>query len=188
MMSLLQPDSHSGGIARMHDGEKSRDQLLQELVDLRKRLDGREVLESGHQPAGTDLRAARQRLEYLLAVSPSIIYCTQVSGDYGCTFVSQNLHAIMGYTTEEMTTDLKFWPARLHPDDAPGVYDQIDRLIGQGGGSLECRFQHRQGHYLYAKVTGTVAGTTTAVAVCFTSMSPDIGAFLRGVLRDSPST
>jgi hypothetical protein len=55
----------------MHDGEKSRDQLLRELVELRKRLDGREALESGHTRAETDLRAARQRLEYLLAVSPS---------------------------------------------------------------------------------------------------------------------
>jgi adenylate cyclase len=41
---------------------------------------------------------------------------------------------------------------------------------------------------LYVKVTGTVAGTSTGVSVRFTSMSPDIGTFLRGILRDSPPT
>jgi hypothetical protein len=41
---------------------------------------------------------------------------------------------------------------------------------------------------LYAKVTGTASEATRAVAVRFTSMSPDIGTFLRGVLKDGLST
>ncbi|MEE9138783.1 MAG: PAS domain-containing protein, partial [candidate division NC10 bacterium] len=67
----------------------------------------------------TELKEARERLQYLLAVSPAIIYTTQVSGDYACTFVSENLHEIVGYTPQEMVTDPKFWPGRLHPEDAP---------------------------------------------------------------------
>ena len=39
---------------------------------------------------------ARQRLQYLLAVSPTIIYTTQASGSYACTFISENLKSIMG--------------------------------------------------------------------------------------------
>jgi hypothetical protein len=41
---------------------------------------------------------------------------------------------------------------------------------------------------LHAKVTGTAPETTRVVGVRFTSMSPDIGVFLRGVLKDGLST
>ncbi len=101
----------------------------------------------------TELKEARARLQYLLAVSPAIIYTTQVSGDYACTFVSENLHAILGYTPEDMTTDPKFWPSRLHPEDAPRVFKEVFPLIETGGGTLEYRIQHREGHYLWFQDT-----------------------------------
>ncbi|HEX2481054.1 MAG TPA: PAS domain-containing protein, partial [Methylomirabilota bacterium] len=101
----------------------------------------------------TELRDARQRLEYLLAVSPAIIYTTQASGDFACTFVSENLRAIMGYTPQEMTTDPKCWPARLHPDDAPRVFEEMSPLIKRGGGTLEYRFQHQDGRYVWIQDT-----------------------------------
>ncbi|MFB3074539.1 MAG: hypothetical protein ACE1Z6_05090 [Candidatus Methylomirabilales bacterium] len=46
----------------------------------------------------TELKETRERFQYLLAVSPTIIYTTQALGDYACTFVSENLRAIVGYT------------------------------------------------------------------------------------------
>ncbi len=103
--------------------------------------------------AEAELRDARQRLEYLLAVSPAIIYTTKASGDYGCTYVSANLHSIMGYAPEEMTTDPKGWPARLHPDDAQRVLEAFPPLLERGGGSVEYRFQHRDGHYVWIQDT-----------------------------------
>jgi PAS fold len=58
-------------------------------------------------------------------------------GDYACSFVSENLRAIMGYRPQEMTTDPKGWPDHLHPDDAPRVFDEMARAearsnIGSG--------------------------------------------------------
>ena len=77
-----------------------------------------EAFEAERKAIATELKGTRQRLQYLLAVSPAIIYTTKATGDYACTFVSENLRAIMGYTPQEMTTDPKGWPERLHPDDA----------------------------------------------------------------------
>jgi PAS domain S-box-containing protein len=91
----------------------------------------------------------RQRLHYLLSVSPAIIYTTKASGDFGCTFVSENLRAIMGYSPDEMTTDPKCWPDHLHPDDAVRVFEEMPPLIERGGGSVEYRFRHRDGHYIW---------------------------------------
>ncbi|MEE8224318.1 MAG: PAS domain S-box protein, partial [candidate division NC10 bacterium] len=101
----------------------------------------------------TELKEARERLQYLFPLSSAIIYTTQVSGDYACTFVSENLCAILGYPPEEMVTDPKFWGTRLHPEDAPRVLDDVFPLIDKGGGTLEYRIQHREGHYLWFQDT-----------------------------------
>ncbi len=102
----------------------------------------------------TELKGARQRMEYLLAVSPAIIYTTEPSGKgYVCTFVSENLQAMLGYSPQEMTTDPKCWPERLHPADAPRVLGQLEPLIKQGGGTVSYRFRHHDGHYIWIQDT-----------------------------------
>jgi PAS domain S-box-containing protein len=102
----------------------------------------------------TELRSARQRMEYLLAVSPAIIYTTQPQGNgYVCTFVSENLQGMLGYSPQEMTTDPKCWPERLHPEDAPKVLGELDPLIKKGGGTVSYRFRHRDGQYVWIQDT-----------------------------------
>jgi PAS domain S-box-containing protein len=100
--------------------------------------------------------AVMNDLETLVGASPAIIYTTQVSGDYACTFVSENLNSIMGYAPWEMRDDKKFWVKRLHSDDASRVFAEMDQLIAQGKGSLEYRFRHRDGHYIWIQDTFTV--------------------------------
>ena len=136
----------------MQDEEQTRAQLLEELAHLRQRVSALEAFETERKTIETELRGARQRLEHLLAVSPAIIYTTQASGDYVCTFVSENLHAMMGYTPQEMTTDPKCWPARLHAEDAPRVFDELSLLIERGAdGGIP--FQHRDGRYVWIQDT-----------------------------------
>ena len=48
-------------------------------------------------------------LQNLVAASPAVIYTTQASGDFACTFVSENLKSTMGYAPWEMREDPKFW-------------------------------------------------------------------------------
>ncbi len=124
--------------------QKQAEEALQKAHDeLEKRVEERTA----------ELREARERLQYLFAVSPAIIYTNKASGDFACTFVSENLHAIMGYAPQEMLEDPNFWPSRLHPEDAPRVFDKIFRLIEQGGGTVEYRFRHGQGDYLWIQDT-----------------------------------
>jgi PAS domain S-box-containing protein len=130
--------------------EKTKDQLIDEQ---RRRISDLEAFEAERKAIATELKGTRQRLQYLLAVSPAIIYSTKASGDYACTFVTENLRAIMGYTPEEMTTDPKGWPDHLHPDDAPRVFDEMLPLIKRGGGTVAYRFRHRDGHYIWIQDT-----------------------------------
>lgn len=133
----------------MDDGQKTSDELFAEVLQLRRRITELETRQKDYEEAGNELKNARQRFEYLLAFSPAIIYTTQASGTYECTYVSENTRSIMGFAPVEMTTDAKFWPARLHPDDAPRIFSEVSPLIEQGGGTVEYRFQHKDGHYVW---------------------------------------
>src|SRR5271166_4225473 len=133
--------------------EPSNTELMAELAYLRRRVGELEALETGRATAETELSGARQRFEHLLAVSPAIIYATHASGDFSCTFVSENIREIMGFAPQDMTTDAKCWPDRLHPDDAARVFDELAPMIKQGGGAVEYRFRHKDGHYVWIQDT-----------------------------------
>lgn len=137
----------------MPDSHKTRDELLAEVFGLRQRIAQLEAQQGDEEANEEVLRSARDRFEYLLAFSPAIIYTTRASGGFECTFVTENIRSIMGFAPEEMTTDAKYWPDKLHPDDAPRVLSEIGSLIERGGGTVEYRFQHRDGHYVWIQDT-----------------------------------
>ena len=136
----------------MEDGKKSNKQLAAELAEARRRILELEA-QGKRKTTDTATAGALQRCEHLLAVSPAIIYTTHATGDYACTFVSENIRTIMGFAPNEMITDPKCWPDRLHPDDAPRVLSELAPLIGKGGGTVEYRFRHRDGHYVWIQDT-----------------------------------
>jgi PAS domain S-box-containing protein len=146
------------------DRTKSKKQLLQELIELRQQV--RVLQTRDHQDSSfeIDTRSITLGLRELVAVSPAIIYTTKASGNYACTFVSDNLRYIMGYAPIEMTTDPKYWPDHLHPDDAPLVLKELGPLIKRGGGTVEYRFRHRDGHYIWIQDTFRVITDQTGHA------------------------
>ena len=92
-------------------------------------------------------------LQHVLAVCPAIIYTTQASGEFECTFVSENIEQILGYTQREMRDDPDFWTSHIHPQDQRRVVSEVFRSIPTGGGNLEYRFRHRDGHYRWFQDT-----------------------------------
>ncbi len=120
----------------------------------------RDELEERIEERTTDLKMARERFHYLLTVTPGIIYTNKGSGDFACTFVSDNVDPIMGFSAWEMLEDPGFWFSRLHPDDAPRVAKEVRPLLEFGGGTLEYRFRHRDGHYVWIQDTFRVLHDT----------------------------
>jgi PAS domain S-box-containing protein len=109
--------------------------------------------DSSRQDIEVELKAAHDRLSHVLAVCPAIVYTTQAAGDYACTFVSKNIEEILGYTQREMRDDLDFWTTHIHPQDTRRVMSEVFRLIPEGGGNLEYRFRHRDGHFRWFQDT-----------------------------------
>ena len=129
-------------------------------TDLRRRkreeeelLEARDELEKRVEERTAELNAVRERLQYLLTVTPGIIYVNKASGDYACTFVSENVDQIMGFAAWEMLEDPNFWSARLHPEDSTRVLEELRPLMERGGGNLEYRFRHRNGSYIWIQDT-----------------------------------
>ena len=122
-------------------------------TDVRERRRAEEELAKAHdeleqrvEERTVELKAARGGMRYLMSVAPGIMYTNQASGAFKCTFVSDNVDPIMGFSAWEMLEDPKFWSSRLHPEDAPQVFAEVGRLIAAGGGTVEYRFRHRDGN------------------------------------------
>ena len=113
----------------------------------------RDELETRIEERTSELKAARERQRYLLTVTPGVIYTNQATGNYACTFVSENVESIMGFSTWEMLEDPEFWSKRLHPEDASRVFHEMPPLIERGGGAIEYQFRHLDGHYVWIQDT-----------------------------------
>jgi PAS domain S-box-containing protein len=103
-----------------------------------------------HQ-AETALRAVTARLDFLLSSSPAIIYTCEAVPPYAATFISANLTAILGYTTEDFLATPNFWADRLHSDDRDRVFDEMRYLLVRGSQLHEYRFQHKDGSWRWMR-------------------------------------
>jgi adenylate cyclase len=150
--------------------------------DLRERTRTEERLQRTHdelekriEERTAELKTHRERLQYLMTVSSGVLYTSKGSSDFGCTFVSENVESVMGYSPWEMLEDPGFWFSRLHPEDAKRVKEQVFPLLEKGGGTLEYRFRHRGGNYIWVQDTFKVmrddAGRTLEVVGSWADIS-----------------
>ncbi|RCJ24825.1 hypothetical protein A6770_04010 [Nostoc minutum NIES-26] len=93
------------------------------------------------------LLVSQQQLQYLLSSSPAVIYTAKTFGDFGGTFVSENVNVILGYEAQEMIEDSSFWASHIHPEDVPHVSAALVKVFQQGQYKLEYRFLHKDGTY-----------------------------------------
>ena len=93
------------------------------------------------------LESTRARLHHLLASSPTVIYSTAATGDYACSFTSENLLEVLGYQAAEPLNDKDFWLERVHPDDKTRVLTEFEDTVPREHGAFEYRFLHKDGRY-----------------------------------------
>ncbi len=69
---------------------------------------------------------------------------------HGGTFYSQQLEALLGYTSEQLLAAPMLWHDAIHPDDLPAV-DHALHSMNEAFSSLdlEYRIRHREGHWLW---------------------------------------
>ncbi|MDH5182127.1 MAG: PAS domain S-box protein, partial [Gammaproteobacteria bacterium] len=94
-----------------------------------------------------ELKQAHADLERTIKSSTAVFYTSKAYGDFGATFISDNIRHQLGYTPEEFLNDPGFWADHIHPDDKQRVFDQLSRVFEHGEHSHSYRFLDKQGNY-----------------------------------------
>jgi PAS domain S-box-containing protein len=97
--------------------------------------------------AEQELTKTRDRLQLLLESTPAVIFSSKVSGDYGATYISENIFEQLGYTVREFLADSQFWVNHVHPDDRAKVLAGLSDILIKGRHLHEYRFLHKNGTY-----------------------------------------
>jgi PAS domain S-box-containing protein len=90
-----------------------------------------------------------ERLAYLLTETSVVIYAARADGDYGATFISDNVRRLTGFSPRSFLHRTSFWLDHVHPDDRERVLKEIPRLFDNGYYEYEYRFRHKNGHYIW---------------------------------------
>jgi PAS domain S-box-containing protein len=94
-----------------------------------------------------ELRATGQRLHFLLAETPALLYAGALDLPPRATFVSENIQALLGYEPAEVMGNPGFWLGRVHPDDAPGIHASFATLLRDGLSMWDYRLRDKAGTY-----------------------------------------
>lgn len=97
----------------------------------------------------TERDREQQRLAHLVNASRVVVYSLAAGpqGFAGCTFISENVTANLGYLPSEVTSEGGVWRDGLHPDDIALVFDHYDDLIKTGYQDLKYRLRNKDGEY-----------------------------------------
>ncbi len=102
---------------------------------------------TSRKQAEKKLIKSEERLKFLVSSSPTIIYTSKTSGDYGASFISDNVREEMGYLPEDFLKNSEFWISNIHPDDTKQVLIELQKLQEKGHVIYDYRFKYNDGTY-----------------------------------------
>jgi PAS domain S-box-containing protein len=154
----------------MSDTDKKKSQLLDEMKSLREQVaelkkTNTELIKSeqelkmmGHTVASSlsdrkeadkQILMANERLKYLLSTTSVVIYTAKASGDYGATFISENITQLTGFKARSFIQNPSFWLDHIHPDDVQHVLEGVANVFNKDIYKDEYRFRKKDGSYIW---------------------------------------
>ena len=97
--------------------------------------------------AELNLRSVTERLQYLLATTPAVIFSCKLGGNYDVTFVSDNVVSMIGYEARELVDGSLDWHSLVHPEDREIVATSYAQILEKESISYEYRERHKDGSY-----------------------------------------
>jgi two-component system cell cycle sensor histidine kinase/response regulator CckA len=161
----------------LEDKDKTKERLVSELAEMRQRvtdMQGRlwrlEAAESERKwseemyralvdcsfidvteemRAGNVSREKETHEALVLRSLPMAFYIAQPWGDFGGTWVSEQIDRVSGFTVQQFLADPHLWAARLHPEDQARVLAAFEGLLDKDALKIEYRWQAADGRYLW---------------------------------------
>ncbi|MCJ7455967.1 PAS domain S-box protein [Candidatus Bathyarchaeota archaeon] len=128
--------------------------------------------------AEEEIRAARERLDYVITTNPAVIYSGKPLADYSdfvLTYVSERVVSMLGFEPRDFSGHPEFWLGRVHPDDLRRYPAEVQELWKMGQYTFEYRFLHKDGTYRWireeAKVIRDAAGKPVEVMGYWTDVT-----------------
>ena len=117
---------------------------------LRQKLKQREAFDAIRKKKEEASQTPRALFRTLLQSSPVVFYAREPFGEFGFTYVSENVRAHLGCLSAALMKTPKSWESRLHFEDASRVLRALgDELPVQGALVLEYRYLGSDGQYLW---------------------------------------
>jgi PAS domain S-box-containing protein len=95
----------------------------------------------------TGRKLAEQQRQHLIDMNPGVIYTCRTSGDFGATYVSEQVENMTGYKPQAFVGNASFWLDHVHPDDRETALKGLSALFEAGRHTHEYRFLHADGGY-----------------------------------------
>ncbi|MFC1782771.1 response regulator [Planctomycetota bacterium] len=126
---------------------KSFNKMADDLKNTTTSIDilNREI--AGRKKSQQELNETKERLQFLLTSSPSVVYACQAYGNYAPTYISDNIKEIFGYTPDEFLADPRFWIDHLHPEDRSKILSGLESIAEKGNFRHQYRFLCKDGTY-----------------------------------------
>ena len=128
--------------------------------------------------AEIELRAAKERLEYVVTSNPAVIFTSKPRADrsdYDVNYMSNRVVSVLGFKPEELIGHPEFWDSRVHPDDLRHYLAGVPHLWKDGQHTFEYRFLHKDGTYRWireeTKVIRDAAGEPVEVIGYWTDVT-----------------
>jgi PAS domain S-box-containing protein len=123
---------------------------------------------------------AQQRLEYLISATSAITYTIRAQGAMEATFISSNVHEVLGYTPQQFLNDPQFWQSHLHDEDRVRIFAEQASLLATGEANIDYRFRHADGSYRWirdaARVVRDKAGQPVEIVGHWVDISDQVRA------------
>ncbi|HEX5937239.1 MAG TPA: EAL domain-containing protein [Actinomycetota bacterium] len=104
-----------------------------------------------------ELHEARSKYGALVEQIPAIVYVDAADEDMSTTYVSPQIHEILGYTAQEYIEDPRLWERILHPDDREDAVATYLRARESGGPFVfEYRLLARDGRTVWFRDSAIV--------------------------------
>lgn len=112
-------------------------------------VDGDMVMTATIRDVGEERRRAA-RMRFLANESPAVLYTCAPEPPHAPSFVGANVFEHFGLRSEVLTTEPGAWADRIHPDDAPRVFEQVAQALRRGERCVsEYRLRRADGSYAW---------------------------------------
>lgn len=106
---------------------------------------------SSRKQVEEELRSVRQRLEHLLATGPAMLYSCAAEGNYGATYISDNMRSLFGHAPQSFIGRPDYWLSNLYPGEKERLFERLPLLFEQGHLTQEFRFRHGNGSWRFIR-------------------------------------